>query len=104
MSEPSTYPSTYPTEGADGTPHLTYYAHGVSFVWSGNIEHPIQACPGGYGEPVADTIWPDDHDRLREPWPAPLAWFRNACDLWLWRSGHRVSTAPELHTPLERSI
>lgn len=75
--------SDYPTEGADGTPHLTYYVDDVSFVWSGNIERPIQVCPGGYGEPVVDTIWPDNPDQLRGLWPDPLRWFRDACDDWL---------------------
>jgi hypothetical protein len=75
--------SGYPTEAADGTPHLTYFEDGVSFVWSGNIERPIQVCPGGDGEPVADTIWPPDYFGLADPWPAPLVWFRKVCDQWL---------------------
>lgn len=71
----------YPTEARDGTPHLAYFAEGVSFVWSGNIEHPIQVCPGGYGEPVVDTI---DFPRPQAvTWWVVLHEFRKACDRWL---------------------
>lgn len=74
-----------PTEAADGTPHLAYFAEGVSFVWSGNAEHPIQVCPGGYGEPVADTVW-FDPEALDLPWV--LTDFRRRCDRWLTEHDH----------------
>lgn len=78
---------TYPTEAADGTPHLTYFADNVSFVWSGNIEHPIQVCSGGYGEDVTDRIEiPHDFTMLGlngASLPQLLRTFRRVCHTWL---------------------
>lgn len=86
-----------PREDEDGTAHLSYFAEGVSFVWSGSAERPIQVCPGGSGEPVADTFWlaiGGDGSTV-EP---PAAWlplhhmlneFRRACDHYLREAGAR---------------
>lgn len=75
--------SDYPTEARDGTPHLTYYAGDTSFVWSGNIEHPIQVCPGGYGEPVVDHVWPHLGHQGLVTLLVALRVFRATCDQWL---------------------
>jgi hypothetical protein len=78
----------YPTEAADGTPHLSYFAGDTSFVWSGSAERPVQVCPGGYGEPVRDTFWlglrPGGLDRgWRVPLHIMLDEFRRACEQYL---------------------
>lgn len=38
----------------DGLAHLTIFVNNTSFVWDGG--EAIEVCPGGYGEPVTDTI------------------------------------------------
>jgi hypothetical protein len=78
-------PSDYPTEAADGSAHLTYFAEDTSFVWSGSAERPIQVCPGGYGEPVTDVIWPDwmGYDPGDRALPTMLVRFRQSCDEYL---------------------
>lgn len=71
----------HPTEAADGTPHLAYFVDGVSFVWSGNLEHPIQVCPGGYGERVKYEFMLPRPPAITMP--VILRCFRDACDRWL---------------------
>ena len=46
---------TLPEASVDGHAHLTYYdaEHGLSFVWSGSLEHYVEVSAGGYAEPVA---------------------------------------------------
>lgn len=81
------YPDHYPSEAADGTPHLTYFADNTSFVWSGSAERPVQVCPGGYGEPVAATFEPmdvPDMDGWHRMSPMrALTVFKSVCDQWL---------------------
>lgn len=71
-------------EDADGTPHLSYFAEGISFVWSGSAERPIQVCPGGAGEPVRYEFWPDF---VGGGAPIPghqlIRLFQLACDSWI---------------------
>lgn len=72
-------------QNADGRPHFAYYYKQgeLSFVWDGNLEHSIEVCPGGYGEPV------DDHIELsRSPMPKMfphqwLEWFAQVCDTYI---------------------
>lgn len=85
------FPAGYPSEAADGTPHLTYFADDTSFVWSGSAERPVQVCPGGYGEPVNDTFYVTFGGDGTTVQPPPnwvplhlaLAEFRRACDEYL---------------------
>lgn len=80
-------PQDYPTEAADGTVHLAYFAEDTSFIWSGSAERPIQVCPGGYGEPVTDTIEPIDVPAMagahRMTLYQVMHTFRLVCDQYL---------------------
>lgn len=45
----------------NGLAHLTIFVNNTSFVWDGG--DTIEVCPGGYGEPVEDTIPMDPSHR-----------------------------------------
>ena len=60
----TTLPPQYPPQNADGTPHFAYFISeehggprgGVSFVWTGDYNQPIEMCIGGYGEPATIRV------------------------------------------------
>jgi hypothetical protein len=76
-------------QNADDHAHLAYYdkKHEVSFVWAGNLDEMIEVCPGGYAEPVQDTIDPRNYGAsLVESTAAGwLAWFEVTCQHYIKR-------------------
>ena len=81
-------PQTLP-QNADDQAHFAYYdkAHDVSFVWAGNPDECIEVCPGGYAEPVQDTIHPRSHNvSFVSSDPAGwLDWFESVCGTYIAR-------------------
>lgn len=86
------YRADYPTEAADGTPHLSYFKDEVPFVWSGSAERPIQVCPGAAGEAVQATIDPTEAPAFegaeRMTGQQMLRAFQLTCDRWLYDAAH----------------
>jgi hypothetical protein len=70
-----------PVQGADGTPHFTYFdkESQLSFVWNG-VSNRVEVSHGGYGEPVTETFnIPANLVQFQETPVHWLLWFQAAC-------------------------
>jgi hypothetical protein len=77
-----------PPQNADNHAHFAYYdkAHEVSFVWAGDPNEQIEVCPGGYAEPVQDTIDPRDYGTAVHATAANwMVWFRTIAQAYITR-------------------
>ena len=67
----------------DGTSHFTFYINDaqLSFIWDGDLAHPVEMEHGGYGEPLIAVVTVHEADLPSDlsatGW---LLWFTNFCE------------------------
>ena len=75
-------------QNADDHGHFAYYdkEHEVSFVWAGKPDEMIEVCPGGYAEPVQDTIDPREyHGSVAATAADWMVWFKAVAQTYIMR-------------------